>query len=374
MRLKILAINLSNAFGGLEKYSVDLAAAQARRGHDVTFICQRGKGVEAAVRAAGLECLAFPYRRYIDLPLALKIRNVVREGGFRLVHAHKSDDLGIIAPALWGLKGVSLFFSLHMIVPAPKKDLYHRMEYARVRRLFANGEECVRSAGRNLPINPGTAVEVPLGVETERFTPGRSAAFRRELGFADEDILLGVLSRLDPLKGQMEAVQAMPAVLEKHPRAFLLLAGEETYSFRGIERKRIEAEVARLGLGDKVRFIGFQSDVAKLLNALDVFLLPSHFESYSVSLIEAKLCAVPMVAAASGGVPQNMGHGAYGELCEPKDAASLAAAILRTLADLAAAKAKAHKGREEALKRYSMDAVLDAIDAEYRAALADWQG
>ena len=267
-----------------------------------------------------------------------------------------------------GIKNVNLFFSLHMVVPGPKKDIYHRMEYRNIKKIFALGEEGMNSARKNLPIEPDRVMELPYGLETGRYRPGRSDAFRKSVGLGPELIILGILSRLDPLKGQMEAVRAMPAILKKYPNVHLLMAGDETVHLRGIEKKRIEAEIKRLGLGEKVTILPYQRDVPELLRGIDVFLLPSHYESYSISVIEAKLCGVPVVAAESGGVPQNLGYGEYGVLVKPKDPASLAEGVIKTLDDTDAAKKRAEKARANALERYDKERIVSIVEKEYEAA------
>lgn len=369
MPVKILYICFSNAWGGLEKYSVSLAMEAKKRGQDVYYACRNNTTVEKEVAASGLGCRAFDPVKYIDVRVMWRLRRFIVQNGFSIVHAHHSEDLGIIAPAIMGIKNVNLFFSLHMVVPGPKKDVYHRIEYRNIRKIFALGEEGMMSARKNLPIEPDRVMELPYGLETGRYRPGRSEAFRKSVGLGPELIILGILSRLDPLKGQMEAVRAMPAILEKYPNAHLLIAGDETIHLRGIEKKRIEAEVNRLRLGGKVTILPYQRDVPELLRGIDVFLLPSHYESYSISVIEAKLCGIPVVAAESGGVPQNLGYGEYGVLVKPKDPASLAEGVIKTLDDMASAKKRAEKARVDALERYDKERILSIVEKEYQIAV-----
>ena len=349
-------------------YSVSLAVWQKKRGHEVFYACRRGTSIEKEVLSSGIPSRSYNPVRYIDVLVMWRLRRLIKNEGFTVVHAHDSADLGVIVPAIMGLKSVNLFFSLHMVVPAPKKDIYHRMEYRHVSKIFALGEEGMISARKNLPIEPGKVMELPLGLETGRYRPGKSDAFRKSVGLGEDLILLGILSRLDPLKGQIEAVRAMPTVLANYPNAHLLMAGDETVHLRGIEKKRVEAEIERLNLKEKVTILPYQKDVPELLRGIDVFILPSHYESYSISVIEAKLCGVPVVAAESGGVSQNLGYGEYGVLVKPKDPASLAEGVIKTLDDMAAAKIRAEKARENAVKRHDKETIVSIVEREYSAA------
>lgn len=349
-------------------YSVSLAVWQKKRGHEVFYVCRRGTSIEKEVLSSGIPRRSYNPVRYIDILVMWRLRRLIKNEGFAIVHAHDSADLGIIVPAILGLKSVNLFFSLHMVVPGPKKDIYHRMEYSHVRKIFALGEEGMISARKNLPIEPDKVMELPLGLEIGRYRPGKSDAFRKSVGLGKELILLGMLSRLDPLKGQIEAVRAMPIILDNYPNAHLLMAGDETVHLRGIEKKRVEAEIDRLGLREKVTILPHQKDVPELLRGIDIFLLPSHYESYSISVIEAKLCGVPVVAAESGGIPQNLGYGEYGVLVKPKDPASLAEGVIKTLDDMAAAKKRAEKARKNAAKRHNSDTIVSIVEREYSVA------
>jgi len=365
--VKILQVCFSSGWGGLEKYSVWLASALKKRGHDIHYLARSGATIEKEALKDRLtvhsvrECFSY----YLDFPLMFQIRKIISSGGFDAVHIHMSKDLGLAVPALWGMDDVKLFFSLHMIVPAPKKDIYHRMQYARVKKIFALGEEGERSAVENLPIAKERVMELPYGLEVDRYRPVRSASLRKELGMGENTIVLGMLSRIEPLKGQMEAIRAMPLVLKQFPDALLLLVGDETEHMRGKIKPGLEEEIRKLALGSNVKFLGYRSDIPEVMGLFDLFLLPSHFESYSISVIEAKLCGVPVVAASSGGVPQNLGHGEYGILVEPKSHMSLAEGIIKTLGDPSAAKARADKARESALVRYDNNRILDIIEKEY---------
>jgi len=364
--MKILHICSSSGWGGLEKYSVWLAGELRERGHDVHYLCRAGTNIEKELLKLGVPATTIKgYLTYLDIRYILKIRVLAIGGGYDIVHAHMSKDLGVIVPALWKSKLPKLFFSLHMIVPSPKKDLYHRIQYSRVNKIFALGEAGERSARENLPIDKKRVMELPYGIETEKYKPGKSAQTRDELGLRDTDKVLGILSRIDPLKGQSEAIRAMPEVLKKYPDCRLVIVGEETEHLKGTVLPGLKREIEELNLMEKVIFTGYREDIPETLNMFDIFLLPSHFESYSISVIEAKLCGVPIVAASSGGIPQNLSDGKYGILVEPKNAESLAKGIIETLDDPVNTQKRTEAARENALNRYDRNNILDTIENEY---------
>ncbi len=367
--MRILHVCFSRSWGGLEKNSFDLALAQKNAGHDVLYACRKNFSLERELIRRGVPSVSFAdIVAYIDLRVMLKLRKIVKSGGFEVVHGAHTEDLGLIVPALVGLDYVKLFFTLQMNVAGPKKDPFHRFEYGRIRRIFVSSPVLRESALKNLPVKEGQLMVVPYGIDVDVYKPAWDERFRVGLGFKPDAVVLGVLGRLDPPKGQIDAIRALPTILKDHPGAVLMLVGDESADHKGAEVKRLKDEVERLKLGGKVSFVPDKrgAEQARYLNAMDVFLSPSHFETHSTSMMMAQLCAVPIVGTNAGGTPHQLGHGRYGELVEPKDPDSLAAGTLRVLDDLQAARRRAEEFRRLAADEYDMKKVVERILAEYR--------
>lgn len=371
--MKILHVCLSRSWGGLEKNGFDLALAQMRAGHEILFACRKGFTIEAELGKAGVPCLAFGHIiAYADLRIIFAIRRLLTGGGFQIVHATHSEDLGLIFPAVMMAPNARFFFTLQMNVPGLKTDFYHRWEYATISKVIVSSPVLRDAARQFLPVKEGQVIVIPYGLDTALYRPARDEGFRRSIGYAPDELVLGILGRLDPPKGQMEAIRAMPIILSKYPNARLLLVGNESIDHKGREEKRLKDEIALLGLRNYIRFMGDQRGKAqaKALNAMDVFLLPSHFETHSTSAMMAEIAAVPIVGTNSGGTPAQLGFGKWGELVEPKNPASLAQGILTVLDKLDASRERARRHSAEAAQRYEMKNVLSIIETEYRNALA----
>ena len=365
--IKLLYTCFSPAWGGLEKYAFELAVEERKRGRDLLFACQKDTRLEKELATAGIPHRSFKYRSHFDIPLMLKLREIIKEGR-HIIHVHKSRDLRVLIPAGLGLRNAKLFYSLYMNVPGPKKDLYHRFIYKRIRRIFVSSAELQNSARQYLPVEKNQVRLLHYGLDTDVFAPGRAEDFRREMGFTPDNIVIGVLSRLDPQKGQIDAVRAMPYVLKRYPHARLLLVGDESFDYRGTEKKRIEGEIVKLGIQNAVLFLPYQEDAARTVNAMDIFLLPSHCETYSVSMIMAQLCAVPVAGTNTGGTPEQLGNGEYGVLVPPQAPKEIADGIMEILKDPEAAKQKAQRGRRIALERHSFSKMLERLEEEYAQA------
>jgi glycosyltransferase involved in cell wall biosynthesis len=170
---------------------------------------------------------------------------------------------------------------------------------------------------------PADKIEViHNAIQTERFGRPADPALRASLAGGDDPIVLTV-ARLDSQKGHDVLIRA----IAETPGARLVLAGE------GPERERLETLVSRLGLGPRVLFLGRRTDVADLLAASDVFVLPSFFEGSSLAVLEAMAAMKPVVATAIGGTDELIVDGESGRLVPPADPGALAAALRQVIAD-----------------------------------------
>lgn len=363
-----LAVLFSTGYGGMERYAIEQAREMARRGHRVIFLSKKGTPTAQALHSeTGFEKIELSVVKYIDVGVMLKIRSIVKCEGVGIVHAHHSADLGLITPALWGLGGVRLLFSNYMRIPAPKKDIYHRMEYGRVWKALVASEELKQNAEINLPIDPARVEVLPYGLDLSRFDPAKTQAgwVREKFRLAPERPIIGVISRLDPLKGQMEMIRAMPLILEKHPGAVLLLVGGETPELEGRYLGSLKDEAARLGIADSVVFPGQTDDTAPYLAGFTVYVLPSRSETFSLGCLEAMAMGKAIVGTNSGGTPEMLGHGEYGLLAEPDNPESLAQKTINLLNDEKARAELGVKARTAAMARYDKSAVMERLSGIY---------
>lgn len=363
-----LTVLFSTGFGGMERYAIEQAREMAKRGHKIIFISKKGTPTAQALRAeTGFEKIELTATKYIGVGAMITIRSLVKQEGATLVHAHHSADLGLIAPALWGIENVRLLFSNYMQVPAPKKDLYHRMEYGKVWKILVASEELKRNAEENLPTAPGKVEVLPYGLDLARFDPAQAQTgwLREKFNLRDDQPVIGVISRLDPLKGQMEMIRAMPRILGKYHNAALLLVGGETPELEGKYLGALKAEATAMGVSGSVIFAGETNDTAPYLAGFTVYVLPSRSETFSLGCLEAMAMGKAIVGTDAGGTPEMLGYGEYGLLAKPDDTESLAEKTLALLDDETLRARMGGKARATAMSRYDRKVVMGRLSAIY---------
>jgi glycosyltransferase involved in cell wall biosynthesis len=125
--------------------------------------------------------------------------------------------------------------------------------------------------------------------------PDVRAAGRQALGFAEDDVVLGAVCRLDPIKGLDFMIRGLARIRTARPRCRLVIVGE------GPIRDELEALIASMRLEHAVTLLGWRSDVENLLPLLDAYVSTSISEGTSMTILEAMACGLPVIASDVGG-------------------------------------------------------------------------
>ena len=224
-----------------------------------------------------------------------------------------------------------------------------------------------------MPERASRVYAVPLGADLDRFRTGLdTTGVRAKYGLTTGRWMLTV-GRLVEHKGQDHGLRALSLLRESEPDLRYAIAGT------GEHEDALRALAARLGLGDRVRFLGHVTDVdlPALYNVAELYLGASrvavnHVEGFGISLIEAAATSLPVVAGREGGMPEAVVDEVTGLLADPYDPASIAESIQRIMRSPALAARLGAAGRSVAESKYSWQRVardLRAIaDAHARGA------
>jgi glycosyltransferase involved in cell wall biosynthesis len=208
---------------------------------------------------------------------------------------------------------------------------------------------------------PATKIEVVHNaVEVERFGGEAPPGLREELGASGRPLVF-TSARLNDQKGHPVLLEAAAAL----PDAVFALAGE------GPERGRLEGLAERLGVSERVRFLGRREDVPQLLAACDVFALPSLYEGTSLAVLEAMAARRAVVSSAIGGTDELIENGYTGLLVPPGDSGALALALRRLLGDAALREQLAAAGRDRVEREFTRAAMAARVSAVYEELLGD---
>lgn len=169
------------------------------------------------------------------------------------------------------------------------------------------------------------------------------------LCLADDNVAIGIVGRLDPVKDHHSLLRAFAAAAQNCPEARLIVVGD------GVLRQNIADQVKELRIADRVQLLGERQDVAAILKALDCFTLTSVAEGISNTILEAMATGLPVIATRVGGNPELVEHGVTGQLVEPKDVGALTRAIETYSQDGALCQRQGEAARRRSEKHFSLE-------------------
>ncbi len=184
---------------------------------------------------------------------------------------------------------------------------------------------------------------------------------RSQLGIPNEAPLLGTLASIFPRKGHAVMLRALPRVLNALPSVHYLIIGTGDAEYEGVLR----SQVKNLDLEEHVHFAGFRESVFSLLAALTVYVHPVLMEGFGLAVLEAMAMGRPVVASATGGVPEVVRHGETGLLVPPGDEIALAEAVATLLRDPARAEAMGQAGHIRVRTLFSDQVMMQQLRAAY---------
>jgi glycosyltransferase involved in cell wall biosynthesis len=297
------------------------------------------------------------------------LRRLLSERRYDLIHSHASKA-GVIGRIASQLAGTPSLYSPHCFAFATGLPRPWRMAAAGVERALgrAGGDVlCVCQHERQQAIRFGVARPEQLHVVYNGCEPAPE-------GLEDDPALLRLRER-GPVVGAIAAlreqkrldllVDAVPLILARVPHASVAIVGN------GPLQDRLQAQVTRAGLAEEERFalLPFTAPAARALQSLDVYVLPSDWEAFSIGILEALACGVPQVVTDVGGNGEAV-TGATGKLVAPGDAHALAQAIVGYLLDPDRRAAASVASRERHLALFGLARMVAETAAVYDTVLA----
>jgi L-malate glycosyltransferase len=370
-------------FGGSGVVATEIGVALARRGHRVHVLSYEVPSrLDHFVENLLFHEVATRSYPLLDdgaytLALASKIVEVCRYEGLDLLHVHYAvphATSAYLARQILGPEAPRIVTTLHgtditLVGSDPSFLPITRFSIVQSDGVTTPSAYLKQATYDRLDVPESMPIEViPNFVDTERYAPGprRSLA---ELGgpvmpaAAAAPAVLVHVSNFRPLKRVDDVVRIFSEVNRVRP-AVLLLIGD------GPERSKVEALVRQLGLGNRVVFVGKMVSFVELLQASDVFLMPSESESFGLAALEALSCGVPVVASDVGGIPEVVPDGEVGFLAPVGDVATMAERVLRILADEGLHGRLSRAARARALQQYGLAPAIARYEAHYERVLA----
>lgn len=357
----VLHLTETSDTGGAENMFISLVENLDKKRYK-SIACLLGDGwLKTQLQRRGIETMVVPQPHSFDFPWLFRISRLLRDRSIQVMHAHEFA-MNVYGSLLSKMTGIPIVTTVH------GKNYYwekwrRRLAYrftARQSTMVAVSEDLKQFLMQRIAIPVGNIQVVHNGIDLHRYREiDRNNTIRRELGIDAKQPVIGTVGNLFAVKGQIYLLRACKAVAEAFPDFVLLIAGE------GEELGSLEEEAGNLGIGGNIKFLGFREDVPSLLEAMDVFVLPSLSEGLPLSVLEAFALQKPVVATNVGGIPEIVQDGATGYLVPPKNPEALAEKIIMLLRDPQRAANIGQAGRKRVEEAFSLEQMIQKYQSIY---------
>lgn len=365
---KVLHLRATGQLLGAERVVLELADLLPKHGYE-PFI---GVPVEmhksepeliGSARQQGSSVVTFPIKHAFDLGIARNIRQFVRENDIEIIHSHgyREDLYALMARTqakliatnhLW--KRTTLKLKLYACMDAILLKFFHAVVAV---------SRPVKTDMQNAGISNNKLSIVANGINTSLYSsPVSRDTALRSFDIPVDSVVVGTLSSLTAEKGIDYLLNALPKILQNAPNIHCLIVGS------GEQRANLESLVHKLNIAGKVTFGGRQSDINRVLSAMDIFALPSLNEGLPMALLEAMAAGKAIVATDVGDVGTAIGNEA-GKLIPPASSDELSQAIINLATNKEVRKKLADSARTAVNKHFSSESMTASYVDLYNSLL-----
>lgn len=363
--MKLLIVNTSTGWGGLEMNVVKLAGELQKSGTEIHFVCQENTVFEQQISQDFANVFKLKkVKKYFDFKNARLISSYCQKNQLLIVFTAFRPDLDLL---LWVKRKINIriIHQQQMQIGIPKKGFFQNLRFKAV-DLWLTPLNWLKDE----VLEKTTLLErkiriVPLGVRKELFN--ETSISRNEaqefFNFQSSSFVLGVIGRIDEKKGQLFLVQAIKQLLDEGENVSLLIVGAPTVDDPKtvVYHQKITQFIQTHHLEQSIYFAPATKEINKFYSAIDLFVMSSEGETFGMVTVEAMFSKLPVIGTASSGTPEVLGHGSRGELYQFNDLTSFKNAYFNVRNRLQNGTLNLENTQQEAMNLYSLDEEVKGV-------------
>ncbi len=372
--MKILQVAYKSTISGGEKVLFDLATSLKDRGHEVIVVCPDPGQLPDELRKTGIRSEIIPFHKTYDLRAALRLARFIRRENIEVLHSH-SMLTNIISRLAghWARVPVSVsteHLTMELARGGRSREVTECLK-ARYYRMLDNFTSrynqrviAVSRAVRDDLIEQGIPARMIMviqnGINIPDIDPAAGDKIRLELGINPEETVVGAVGRLSPQKDYPTLLRAFKEVGKSYPEAVLLIAGD------GYLRDNLEKISHDLEIRERVKFLGYRSDVLEVVSSFNIYALSSLWEGLPLAVLEAMAMGKPVAATSVPGTEEAVNEGETGFLVPLKDSRTLGRRLIDLVENPEKARLMGEAGRRRWKNRFILTRVIDEHEELYK--------
>lgn len=376
--MKVALLTDADVFAGTERHILDLAVAlhNLKDAPAVVIVCPIPSPIADRAREANIPIIEIPSSAVgvVNKTTIRILRRLLRSGKIDILHAHNGRTAlhATLARAL--AKRGEVVVTQHFLAPSHTSNrglkakvfgAAHHWVNAHIAHFIAisRAVENEMLARKEATIGQVTTILNALSAPDEA-TLKTVSTTRQEWDLKPDLPLIVCAARLEQEKSVQTLIAAMAILKKQGVAAHCVIAGE------GAEKTALQSQIDQENLSQNVHLLGFRNDVLSLMNAGEIFVLPSLAEPFGLVILEAMALGKPVIATNTGGPPEIIDDGTTGILVPPGDANALAKALHTLIADKPVRDGFGQAGRERYNESFPPQRMASSVREIYARVVA----
>jgi glycosyltransferase involved in cell wall biosynthesis len=366
--LNILQLINVRWYNACAYYAVSLSYALKRRGHKVIVAGDPKSPPILEAQKLGLEVYEDIYLSYTSPWMVVynvkRIADLVKKENIDIINAYRGE--GHLVAALYkyvSKKNIPLIRTRGDIRP-PKNNVFNRyLNNNLTDHIIVTAETLRGGYLQNLKIEPKKVSKISVGIDEKFFSPRPpDQRWKNRLNIDEDDLVVGMVGRLSPVKGHKYFIQAAEFVVKKTPRAKFIIAGEDAQ----IQASELKELIKKSNMENNFRFVGKVIDIREIISLFDVGVVAS-VGSETICRVSLEYVAMgkPVVGTSVNAIPEVIHHGVNGFVVPPEDGEALGEAILQLLEDKEKRMGFGKAGRSSVEKDFSLEQFAKRTEEVY---------
>jgi len=302
-KMKIIHVIGGGEFGGAEQHILELLDIIKTKSTEPKVICFYNKAFARELKKRGIPVIVVDRFGKVDIRTIRQLRTIFKKEKPAIIHTH-----GVRANFLCRLAArdlnIPVLTTIHSVLRYDYPNPLHyflasKMEFftRKWNQHYIAISKSIQQILRNEGIKPEQITLIHHGINLDAFRiTEENSHIRKELGLPENAFVVGTISRLVPIKGLKDLLEALPLITEQIPNLHWLVVGD------GPEKQVLQQLAQQKGLAEQVHFVGFRKDIPRCLKAIDIYISTSYSEGFGLSIIEAMAAKVPVISTPVGGI------------------------------------------------------------------------